>query len=85
MDYVFISKLAAVVIMVLVLSHLVLNAALGFIARFADQVRKITRNVMITLGVVYVLALLVAPEQTLGISQPLIRLIAKAAPGFLGF
>ncbi len=84
MELIFIVKLAAVAVLALLLCYFVLNAVLAFISKFSEQLRKMSKNILVAIGAAYVMGLLVAPEYILGISQPLIRLVGKIVPDFLG-
>ena len=83
MDFVIIAKLALVAAVVLILAYFFLNATLSFIARFATQIRKLSKNLLIAVGVSYVLGLVFAPEWVLDLSWPIILLVEKIVPDFL--
>jgi|GEM_PF-6218325 len=83
MDFNTVLKMIILVSVTLLLAYVALNAALTFLSRFADQVKKAGKNLLVGAGVIYAIGLLLMPEYILEISQPLIRLVEKIAPGLL--
>lgn len=77
-------KLAVTVAALLLVCHFVLTAVLGFLVKFSGQLQKMCKNTCIAAGAAYITGLAVAPGYVLELSEPLIRLIGKVAPGFLG-
>lgn len=83
MELIMTIKLAAIAAILLLASYFLLNMVLTFICKFSDQLKKMTKNLMIAAGAAYIIGLIVAPDYIVGLSQPIIRIVGKIAPDFL--
>ncbi|MCB0518515.1 MAG: hypothetical protein H6577_10055 [Lewinellaceae bacterium] len=76
-------KLAAIAVVLLLAAYFILNAVLTYISKFSDQIKKMTKNLMIGAGAAYIIGLFAVPDYVLGLSKPIIQIVGKIAPDFL--
>ena len=84
MNYIFLLKMGLVAVIILLLAYFALNATFSFISKFSDQLQKMTKNLLIAVGIGYALGLVFAPVTVLELSLPILELVHKIAPNFFG-